>query len=89
MIDVYSTEKAAKKSATEIKASMQAKITALGPATVSKHCSDTHDVFDVAPSSISDKPAFEKSIKDAKTAGNIPNYIFPPDDPGYHIEKPK
>lgn len=86
VIDVYVTEKAAGKTAQQIKDAMQQKIVDLGPSNVSKHCSDTHDVFDVAPSTISDTTKFETAVKDAKTAGTISNYIFPPGDPAYHIE---
>ncbi|UUO04948.1 peptidoglycan-binding protein [Blastopirellula sp. J2-11] len=73
----------------EIKALMQAKIELLGPEKVSKHCSETHDVIDVAPSSISDRAKFEQAILKAKNDQRISKYILPPGDPAYHLEIPK
>ena len=89
VIDVFVASKAAGKDEAGIRADMVAKIVELGPSTVSKHCSDTHDVFDVAPSSISDGTKFSAAIVKAKADGDISNYILPPTDPAYHIEKPK
>jgi hypothetical protein len=65
---------------------MAEKITEIGPATVSKHISESHYVFDVAPSSITDKPAFVKAAKAHKAVANV---LEPPSDPAYHIEIPK
>jgi hypothetical protein len=67
---------------------MLAKIIEVGPANVSKHISDTHYTFDVAPSSI--PPAkhakFLEAIKAHKAVSNV---IPPPTDPAFHIEIPK
>lgn len=84
VIDVYVENSGRPKD--EVVELMEKKIQELGPSKVSKHCSDDTDVFDVAPSSITDKPAFEQAIKDAKEKGWINHYILPPGDPAYHIE---
>jgi hypothetical protein len=67
---------------------MKAKILELGPSHVSKHISDTHYTFDVAPSSIppSKHGAFLTAIKAHKAISNV---IPPPTDPAFHIEIPK
>jgi hypothetical protein len=65
---------------------MEAKIKEIGPAKISKHISETHYVFDVAPSSITNKPAFVKAAKAHKAVTNV---LEPPSDPAYHIEIPK
>jgi hypothetical protein len=65
---------------------MEAKIKEVGSAKVSKHISETHYVFDVAPSSITNKPAFLKAAKAHKAVTNV---LEPPSDPAYHIEIPK
>lgn len=69
-------------------AAMEAKICELGPSNVSHHCSTTHYVFDVAPSSIpADKHAvFAQSAKDNKSVSKV---LQPPSDPAFHIEIPK
>lgn len=84
VIDVYVDNQSSPRA--DVIALMQAKIDEIGPSKVSKHCSNTHDVFDVAPSSITDKPAFEDAIKHAKEQAWISHYILPPGDPAYHIE---
>ena len=92
VINVYVTEKARGKTATEIKAAMRAKIVALGPSRVSRHCGDPKklNVIDVAPSSIADKPSFEDAIEAAKSNGKIRQYFMPRDgDPAYHLEIPQ
>lgn len=67
---------------------MLAKINEVGPSRVSMHISDTHYVFDVAPSSIpvASRPKFVDAIH-AHTA--VSKLIAPPVDPAYHIEIPK
>ena len=61
VIDEFVKAKKAKKTPTEIKAAMEAKIIALGPTKVSHHAADPNIlcVFDVAPSSITKKEAFD------------------------------
>jgi hypothetical protein len=87
VIDAYSEAKAAGKDKNGIISFMKAKILALGPTKVSTHATEVSrlNVFDVAPSSISEdkKNKWEASIK---SNSDIRNYIFPPDDPGYHFE---
>lgn len=86
VVDVYSAQKAAGQSATAIKRAMEAKINQLGCPNVSHHCSDTHDVIDVAPSSIADQNAFRQALDAALRSGLIDKYIPPPQDPAFHIE---
>jgi hypothetical protein len=88
VIDEYVKAKAAKKTPTEIKAAMEAKIIALGPTKVSHHASDPNIlcVFDVAPSSITKKAAFEKAVRADK---RVSKFLMPPLDPGYHLEIPQ
>ncbi len=88
VIEEYVKAKKAKKTPTEIKAAMEAKIIALGPTTVSHHAADPNIlcVFDVAPSSIAKKAEFEKAVKADK---RVKKFITPPLDPGYHLEIPQ
>ena len=86
VIDVYDTLKRAGRSASAIKQAMASKITELGCHNVSHHCSDTHDVIDVAPSSIADAAAFRPALDAALKHGLIDKYIPPPIDPAFHIE---
>ena len=88
VIDVYAASKAANKTADQIKADMEAKIVELGPTNVSHHASDPNilNVFDVAPSSITDRPAFERAVR---AEPRVKKFLLPPDDPGYHLEIPQ
>ena len=88
VIDEYVKAKKAKKTPIEIKAAMEAKIIAIGPTKVSHHASDPNIlcVFDVAPSSVAKKAAFEKAVKADK---RVKTFITPPLDPGYHLEIPQ
>lgn len=86
VIDVYVELAEQKKSREEIIGAMKQKIEELGPENVSKHASDpkVYNVFDVAPSSISKKEAFEAAVrKDPR----VTRFITPKKgDPGYHFE---
>lgn len=86
VIRQYEAGKAAKRSATDVQALMQACIEQLGCTRVSNHCSDTKDVIDVAPSSIADAAAFRRALDAALRAGTISKLIPPPKDPAFHIE---
>jgi hypothetical protein len=88
VIDAYEKARKAGKTPTEIKAAMEAKIIEIGPTKVSHHASDPSIlcVFDVAPSSIGKKAAFEKAVRADK---RVTKFITPPDDPGYHLEIPQ
>jgi hypothetical protein len=86
VIDVYASRKAARNSADEIKSAMRSKIIELGPSNVSLHASESHDVFDVAPSSIANSDAFRRALDSSLAAGAISRYIPPPGDPAFHIE---
>lgn len=67
---------------------MLAKILEVGPTNVSMHISETHFVFDVAPSSIpvASRPGFVAAIHAHPAVSKL---IAPPTDPAYHIEIPK
>jgi hypothetical protein len=88
VIDEYVKARAARKTPNEIKAAMEAKIIALGPTKVSHHAADPNVlcVFDVAPSSIVKKAAFEKAVRADK---RVSKFLTPPLDPGYHLEIPQ
>lgn len=91
VIDVYVVQKAAGKTADQIKAAMEAKIKALGPTHVSRHCADPSvlNVIDIAPSTIANKQAFETAVLAAKARGKVSHFITPPTDPAYHLEIPQ
>lgn len=89
VIDVYARSKAAGRTPEQIKLDMEEKIKDLGPTNVSKHASDPKvlNVFDVAPSSIKDKRAFEKAVGDDR---RVAKFLTPAkSDPGYHLEIPQ
>src|SRR5215212_2025731 len=88
VIDEYVKAKKAKKTPIEIKAAMEAKIIEVGPTKVSHHAADPNIlcVFDVAPSSIAKKAAFEKAVRADK---RVKKFLMPPLDPGYHLEIPQ
>lgn len=87
VIDVYVAEKAKGRSASAIQAAMRARIVALGCYNVSHHCSDSQDVIDVAPSSISDHAAFLRALTAALASGLVTKFLTPNDsDPAFHIE---
>jgi peptidoglycan hydrolase-like protein with peptidoglycan-binding domain len=86
VIDEYVAAKAAGKSSTAIKLAMESKVKQLGCPNVSHHCSDSYDVFDVSPLSISDSSAFRRALDSAVFSGAIKMYIAPPEDPAFHIE---
>ena len=88
VIDVYVSSRTANKTAVRIREDMERKIKELGPTTVSRHASDPHvlNVFDVAPSSIKDKRAFENAVNAEK---RVSYFLLPPKDPGYHLEIPQ
>jgi peptidoglycan hydrolase-like protein with peptidoglycan-binding domain len=86
VIDEYVAAKAAGKTATDIKLAMETKIKQLGCQNVSHHCSDSYDVFDVAPSSITNSSAFRRALDSAVFSGAIKMYLSPPEDPAFHIE---
>jgi hypothetical protein len=88
VVDVYAAGKASGQTEEQIRDAMRAKIIELGPANVSKHTSDRHDVFDVAPSSIANPAAFRTALDRALASGLISKYLPPPGDPAFHIEVP-
>lgn len=88
VIDVYAERKAAGDAAAQIRSAMERKIVAIGPTKVSRHASDPAvlNVFDVAPSSIHDRPAFEEAVRADR---RVSYFLVPPRDPGYHLEIPQ
>jgi hypothetical protein len=88
VIDVYAASKKAGKKPDDIQYDMEMKIRDLGPTSVSRHASDPKklNVFDVGPSSITDKRAFENAVKAEK---RVSYFLLPPTDPGYHLEIPQ
>lgn len=86
VIDVYVAGKQSGHGADAIKQSMQDKVVELGPSNVSRHASDSFDVMDVKPSTITNKPAFEAALEAALADRSIDTVIGPPGDPAYHIE---
>jgi hypothetical protein len=88
VIDVYVRSKAAGRAPAAVRLDMETKIRELGPTSVSRHASDPSvlNVFDLAPSSIKDKVAFERAVKGDK---RVSYFLVPPTDPGYHLEIPQ
>jgi hypothetical protein len=88
VLDVYAQRKAAGATPDDVKLAMETKIKELGPTHVSRHASDPHvlNVFDVAPSSITDRVGFEHAVKNDK---RVSFFLLPPKDPGYHLEIPQ
>ncbi len=69
----------------EVIALMADRIRQLGPETVSKHCSTTNWVWDVAPSSIpSEKHA--AFVAAATAHRKVTKFLQPPQDPAFHLE---
>ncbi len=90
VIDVYVKSKTAGKSRDAIIADMRDKIVAVGPSNVSRHIGDPRirNVFDVAPSSVANRVAFERAVR-AERRIDGRSFFMPPNDPGYHIEIPQ
>ena len=88
MIEVYRQGKLAGKDAATIRQLMTDEIVRLGPTSVSRHASDPKilNVFDVAPGSIANRPAFEARVR---AEGRVARFLLPPTDPGYHLEIPQ
>ena len=88
VIDVYVASKAARRTPDQIKADMEAKIIEIGPTNVSHHASDPNvlNVFDVAPSSVANRAAFEQAVR---SDARVKKFLVPPNDPGYHLEIPQ
>jgi hypothetical protein len=88
VIDVYERSRSAGKAPDAVKLDMETKIKEIGPTSVSRHASDPKvlNVFDVAPSSITDKVAFEHATKADE---RVKYFLTPPTDPGYHLEIPQ
>jgi hypothetical protein len=88
VIEVYRRAKNAGLAAAVIKERMRNEIVRIGPTRVSRHAADPRvlNVFDVAPSSVQNRSAFEQAVRqDAR----VSRFITPPTDPGYHLEIPQ
>jgi len=83
VIAVYEVEKANGKTPEEIRAAMEAKITELGPATISKHCDKNNPAIDIHPNSLKNRSGFEAVL--AANQGKV-SFVAPPNDPFYHLE---
>ncbi|MBV9110852.1 MAG: hypothetical protein JO306_15685, partial [Gemmatimonadetes bacterium] len=88
VIDAYAEAKARGLSEALVKDAMERKIVSIGPTKVSRHASDPTvlNVFDVAPSSITDRVAFEAAVRSER---RVAFFLTPPRDPGYHLEIPQ
>ncbi|HYU31096.1 MAG TPA: hypothetical protein VEW48_02955 [Thermoanaerobaculia bacterium] len=88
VIEVYRQAKAAGKPPDAIRDLMTQEIVRIGPTRVSRHASDPQvlNVFDVAPSSVANRPAFEQAVR---AEPRVAKFLLPPDDPGYHLEIPQ
>lgn len=88
VIEVYRRAKAAGKPAAEIRELMTQEILRIGPTRVSRHASDPKvlNVFDVAPSSVTDRAAFERAVR---AEPRVAKFLVPPNDPGFHLEIPQ
>jgi hypothetical protein len=88
VIEVYQQAKRASRDAATIKALMAQEIVRIGPTRVSRHASDPNvlNVFDVAPSSVTRRAAFEQAVRSDQ---RVTKFIVPPTDPGYHLEIPQ
>jgi hypothetical protein len=86
VVDVFAANKS--KPRDTVIALMLKKILEVGPEKVSKHISDTHYTFDVAPNSMpaNQQAAFLAAVRGHKAVSHV---IPPPVDPAYHIEIPK
>lgn len=88
VIEVYRKAKAEGKPAATIRELMAQEILRIGPTRVSRHASDPNvlNVFDVAPSSVANRAAFEQAVR---TEPRVAKFLIPPADPGYHLEIPQ
>jgi hypothetical protein len=88
VIDVYVATKQAGKTPDQTRLAMEEKIREIGPTNVSRHASDPRklNVFDVAPSSITDRHGFEHAVR---SDARVTLFLTPPKDPGYHFEIPQ
>lgn len=92
VVDEYVKAKNAGKTGDQIKAAMEAKIRALGPDSVSRHCADPAilNVVDIAPSSLTNKAAFDTATRAALTKGTVSKFLTPANnDPAFHLEIPQ
>jgi hypothetical protein len=88
VVDAYAQAKARSQAPEQVREAMVRRILAVGPTRVSRHASDPAvlNVFDVAPSSITDRVAFETAVRAER---RVSFFLTPPRDPGYHLEIPQ
>lgn len=87
VVQVCIDSTAAGRTDAQIKADMERKIIELGPPNVSRHTADPNvlAVIDIAPSSVTNKAAFERAVK---ADSRVSLFLQPPLDPAYHVEIP-
>ena len=85
VIDVYVEQKARGATPERIKQAMEQCVLDTGPSRVSRHVADPaqRNVIDIAPSSITDRGAFEAAVRADK---RLALFLTPPQDPAYHLE---
>jgi hypothetical protein len=88
VIEVYRRAKAEGKPSATIRELMTQEILRIGPTRVSRHAADPRvlNVFDVAPSSVANRAAFEQAVR---AEPRVAKFLVPPNDPGYHLEIPQ
>jgi RHS repeat-associated protein len=77
--------------ASGIKSAMLSKIKAIGPGKVSKHSSDpkVYNVFDIAPSSVSNGQGFHNALIGDKRVQKVLSPYSKRRDPAFHVEIPQ
>ena len=88
VLDAYERGIAQHQNADQIQAAMADEIRAVGPEKISRHLSRGPGIstFDVAPSSVGDKPTQKRLVQAALSEGRVQRFFQPPDDPGFHFE---
>lgn len=89
IVKVYEESLKNKLSADETKKAMADKMDEIGPSTVSHHIVSADGkicVFDVAPSSVGDKEAKKRFVKETKANTKVGTFFEPPSDPAFHLE---
>lgn len=86
VVKVYEDNHATK-SEMEVRNLMEAKINAIGPSRVSRHCSNTHYVFDISEGSIANWQAFRSAAKKHPAVSNMIDETSTNDC--FHLEIPR
>jgi hypothetical protein len=89
VVAVYEESEKNKLSEDDTKKAMLKKMNELGPSNVSHHIANGDGklcVFDVAPSSVGDKEAMKRFVKESKAHAKVSTFFEPPRDPAFHLE---